>query len=168
MMQQRKPDIGFIPTPLAAIDAMLALANVTDHDILYDLGCGDGRILIRAAQQSGIRGVGIDIDPQRVREAEDQAQQAGVGDRLEFCCADLFDSDVSAASVVILYLLPHLNLRLRPRLLHQLKPGSRIVSHDFDMGNWVADRLVKMHLEDELTLYYWVVPETLPECLRGE
>jgi len=112
--------------------------------------------------------VGIDIDPQRVREAENQARQAGVGDRLEFRCADLFESDVSAASVVILYLLPHLNLRLQPRLLHQLEPGSRIVSHDFDMGNWRPDRLVKMQLEDELTLYYWVVPETLPECLQGE
>ncbi|MGJ3249828.1 MAG: SAM-dependent methyltransferase [Elainellaceae cyanobacterium] len=167
-MQPRKPDIGFIPTPFAAIDAMLALANVTDHDIIYDLGCGDGRILIRAARQFGIRGVGIDIDPQRVREAEDQARRAGIGDRLEFRCADLFESDVSAANVVILYLLPHLNLRLRPRLLRQLKPGSRIVSHDFDMENWAPDRLIKMQLEDELTLYYWVVPETLPECLRNE
>jgi ribosomal protein L11 methylase PrmA len=151
----RRPDIGFIPTPTAAIDAMLSLAAVTDGDVIYDLGCGDGRILIQAAQQFEIQGVGIDIDPQRIREAEARAQQANVGDRLMFYHADLFAADVTPATVVILYLLPHLNLRLRPKLLNQLKPGSRVISHDFDMGDWTPDQSVKLQLEDELTLFLW-------------
>ncbi len=153
----RRPDIGFIPTPLEAIDAMLTLANLADGDVIYDLGCGDGRILMRAAQQFKIRGVGIDIDPQRIREAETLAHQAGVGDRLSFYQADLFASDVTEATVVILYLLPHLNLRLRPQLLSQLKPGSRVISHDFDMGDWMPNQSVKLQLEDELTLFLWRV-----------
>lgn len=150
----RKPDIGYIPTPEDVVEAILTLADVKEDDMIYDLGSGDGRILIAAAQKWGTRGVGIDIDPERIHEAQIKAQELGVSDRLEFRHADLYNTDFSNATVVILYLLPHLNLRLRPQLWQQLKPGTRIVSHDFDMGDWQPDQIVK--IPEETTLYYWV------------
>lgn len=156
-MLLRKPDIGFIPTPPEAIDTLLDLANLTATDVVYDLGSGDGRILIQAAQQYGVRGVGIDIDAQRVAEGREKAKLAGVSDRVSFHQQDLFESDFREASVVILYLLPHLNLKLRPKLLQQLKPGSRILSIDFDMGDWQPDQVVKLdYIEEESTIYLWV------------
>jgi ubiquinone/menaquinone biosynthesis C-methylase UbiE len=154
-MLSRKPDIACIPTPPEAVDAALMLAGVGQHDRLYDLGSGDGRVVIRAAQRFGTRGVGIDIDPERIRQAEAAAAQAGVGDRVQFRQQDLFECDVHEATVVFLYLLPHLNLRLRPMLLKQLQPGSRVVSRDFDMGDWACDRSVYVAGEEECTLYLW-------------
>ncbi|MDY6781693.1 MAG: class I SAM-dependent methyltransferase [Cyanobacteriota bacterium] len=155
-MLKRQPDIGFIPTPEAAVEAMLELAKVDRADVLYDLGSGDGRIPIAAAA-FGTRGVGIDLDPQRIREAREKARCAGVGDRVEFREQDLFECDFSPATVVFLYLLPHLNLRLRPALFRQLQPGTRIISLDFDLGDWLPQRKLSLPIPEESTLYYWVV-----------
>ncbi|MBD0346077.1 MAG: class I SAM-dependent methyltransferase [Coleofasciculus sp. Co-bin14] len=164
-MIQPKPDIGYIPTPQDAVEAMLTLANVSADDILYDLGSGDGRVVITAVKKFGARGVGIDIDRERIQEANENARKAGIENRVEFRQQNLFESDFSEATIVILYLLPHLNLRLRPKLLSQLKPGTRIVSHDFDMGEWKPSQVKKMHNEEDSTLYYWVIPEQIPERL---
>lgn len=152
-----KPDIGYLPTPQAVVEAMLELADVNSNDVLYDLGSGDGRVLITAAQRFGTRGIGIDIDPKRVRQGTENAQKAGVSDRVTFRQQDLFESTFSDATVVVLYLLPHLNLKLRPALLHQLRPGTRIVSHDFDMADWQPDRVVQVQAEEPATLYLWVL-----------
>lgn len=161
-MGQRKPDIGYLPTLPEAVDAMLALAKVTSDDIIYDLGCGDGRVVIAAAQQCGARGVGIDIDPERIREAKENALKAGVSDRVQFRQQDLFEADFSSATVVFLYLLPHLNLKLRPQLFRQLVPGTHVVSLDFDMAEWKPSGNLKINSPEECTLYYWVIPEKLP------
>jgi ubiquinone/menaquinone biosynthesis C-methylase UbiE len=149
-------DVPFVPTPEKVVDGMLELAKVGPRDVVYDLGSGDGRIVITAAKKHGARGVGIDIDPQRIKEARDNARRAGVADRVEFREGDLFKADISEASVVTIYLLSGVNLQLRPKLLAELKPGTRIVSHAFDMGDWkpVATRKVGTS-----TVYYWVVPE---------
>lgn len=156
-MKQRQPDIGFIPTPEAAIAAFLELAEVGARDRLYDLGCGDGRILIRAAELFGTRGVGIDIDPQRSHQGREKARAAGVSDRVEFREQDLFECDVSDATVVFVYLLPHLNLKLLPRLLTQLQPGTRLVSLDFDFGDWQPQKTISLPIPEESTLYYWQI-----------
>lgn len=158
----RQPDVVYVPTPVPVVNEMLRLANVQSKDMVYDLGSGDGRIVIAAAQKRGARGIGIDIDPQRVREANENAQKAGVSDRVEFRQQDLFQTDFSNATVVTLYLLPELNLKLRPKLLRELKPGTRIVSHAFDMGDWKPDKVVEV---DGRTVYYWVVPENPPANL---
>jgi len=136
----RQPDVIFVPTPQEVVDAMLKLANVKAGDVIYDLGCGDGRIVITAAQRYGVRGVGIDIDPQRIKEATANAQKAGVSDKVKFMQADLFETNVSEANVVTLYLLPSLNLKLRPKLMRELRAGSHVVSHAFDMGDWKPDQ----------------------------
>jgi SAM-dependent methyltransferase len=155
----RKPDIGFIPTPPVMVEAMVQLAEVSADDVVYDLGCGDGRVLIVAAQQFGCRGVGIDIDPVLVKAAQEKAVAAGVGDRLTFYLGDLYEADVRSATVVMLYLLPHLNLKLLPRLRQQLQPGARIVSRDFDMGDWQPERSLAIVVDDEAaTLYRWTMP----------
>ncbi|MGD1907203.1 MAG: SAM-dependent methyltransferase [Leptolyngbyaceae cyanobacterium] len=155
--QPIRPDIAFIPTPDDAIAAMLDLAQVRADDVVYDLGCGDGRLLIQAAKL-GARGVGIDIDPVRIAEAQRLVFEAGVSDRLQFEQGNLYESHFEAATVVMLYLLPHLNVRLLPRLRSQLRPGSRIVSHQFDMEGWEPDRVVKLiPSEEDSTLYLWVV-----------
>ena len=130
----RSPDVIFVPTPQEVVDAMLKLAKVTKNDVIYDLGSGDGRIPITAAKTYGARGVGIDIDPQRIKEATENLKTAGVGDRVKFLNQDLFTTDISEATVVTLYLLPSLNLKLLPKLNKELKPGTRVVSHAFDMG----------------------------------
>ncbi len=127
----RRPDVIFVPTPEDVVDAMLEVAHVTGNDIIYDLGSGDGCIPITAARMFGARGVGIDIDPQRIQEASANAQAAGVTDKVRFLNQDLFTTDISEASVVTLYLLPELNLKLMPKLMKELKPGTRIVSHSF-------------------------------------
>ncbi|MGV0027207.1 SAM-dependent methyltransferase [Phormidesmis priestleyi] len=152
-----KPDIGYLPTPPQVVEAMLTLAEVTSDDILYDLGSGDGRILITAAQRFGTQGVGIDIDPKRVLQGFENAKQAGVSDRVTFRQQDLFESNFSEATIVILYLLPHLNLKLRPALFAQLPLGTRILSHDFDMGDWQPDRVVEVLSEDPAVLYLWTI-----------
>jgi SAM-dependent methyltransferase len=159
----RSPDVVYVPTPPAVVNEMLRLANVKSTDLVYDLGSGDGRIVIAAAQQRGARGIGIDIDPQRVQEANENAQKAGVSDRVQFRQQDLFQTDFSDATVVMLYLLPALNVKLRPKLLRELKPGTRIVSHAFDMGEWKPEQVVEV---DGRTVYYWVVPENPPANLR--
>lgn len=154
---QRKPDIGYIPTEPEAIAPVLTLADVNQSDTLYDLGCGDGRVLIAAAQQFGTRGVGIDIDPERVAVAQANARNAGVSHLVEFRQQDLFAAAFGDATVVFLYLLPHLNLRLLPSLLRQLPAGARIVSRDFDLGDWKPDRTLHLQTEEEPTFYCWVV-----------
>ncbi|THC45349.1 cyclopropane-fatty-acyl-phospholipid synthase family protein [Massilia sp. Mn16-1_5] len=150
-------DVPYVPTPQDVVERMLQMAKVGKNDVLFDLGCGDGRIVITAAKQHGARGTGIDLDPERIGEARRNAQQAGVGSRVNFKVADLFDTDVSAASVVTLYLLPNVNTRLRPRLWQQLKVGSRIVSHAFDMGpEWPPEKTDQV---DGRTIYYWTIKE---------
>ena len=150
----RSPDVIFVPTPQEVVDAMLKLAKVTKNDVVYDLGSGDGRIPITAAKTYGARGVGIDIDPQRIKEANENAQKAGVTDKVKFIQGDLFEQDLSPATVITLYLLPALNLKLRPKIL-KLKPGTRIVSHDFDMGDWKPEKTIKVGTR---TVYFWTVP----------
>jgi ribosomal protein L11 methylase PrmA len=129
---------------------------VTKNDVLYDLGSGDGRIVITAAKKFGTRGFGIDLDPQRVKEANQNAQQAGVSNLVQFRQQDLFQADLSNATVVTLYLLPEVNLKLRSKLISELKPGTRIVSHAFDMGDWKPEQVVEV---DGNTIYYWTVPK---------
>lgn len=165
----RRPDVMYVPTPNMVVEEMLKVANVGKDDVVYDLGSGDGRIVITAAQKLGARGVGIDIDPQRVQEANQNAQQAGVSDRVQFLQQDLFETDLSQASVVTLYLLPSLNLKLRPKLLRELKPGTRIVSHNFSMGDWKPDQVVDVWVPGRShKVYLWVVPEQVPpELLRS-
>lgn len=159
----RTPDVIYVPTPTSVVNEMLRLANVTSNDIVYDLGSGDGRIVIAAARDRGARGIGIDINPERIREANENARKAGVSDRVQFRQQDLFQTNFSDATVVTLYLLQDLNVKLRPQLLSQLKPGTRIVSHAFDMGEWKPQQVVEV---DGRTIYYWVVPENPPANLQ--
>jgi len=149
-------DVHYVPTRQAVVDAMLELAKVSKNDIVYDLGCGDGRIPITAAKTYGAKGKGIDIDPQRIKEANANAEKAGVTDKVVFEQANLFESDVSEATVVTLYLLNSLNMKLRPILLEQLKPGTRIVSHAFNMGDWEPEQTIQV---DGATVHLWTVPE---------
>jgi predicted RNA methylase len=152
----RSPDVIFVPTPEEVVAAMLDVAKVTSGDVVYDLGCGDGRIVIAAAQKHGARGVGIDIDPQRIAEATANATKAGVNGKVKFLEADLFTTDISAASVVTLYLLPTLNVKLMPKLMKELKPGTRIVSHAFDMGEaWPPEQTLDVNGRK---VYYWTIP----------
>ncbi len=146
----------YVRTPDNVVDAMLKLAGVKKNDVVYDLGCGDGRIVIAAAKNYGARGVGIDIEPERIQEARDNARKAGVEALAKFQVNDLFEADIHEATVVALYLLPDVNLRLRPKLLKDLKPGTRIVSHDFHMGDW---RPEKHELVDAASnIYLWRIP----------
>jgi SAM-dependent methyltransferase len=152
----REPDVIYVPTPEPVVDAMLNLAEVKEGDVLYDLGSGDGRIPIAAARRFKVRGVGIDINPVRIKEARENAEKAGVTDLVTFKQADLFEEDFSEASVVTLYLLESLNEKLRPRLLAELKPGTRIVSHSFGMGDWTPEQTIQV---DGRTIHRWTVPE---------
>jgi Methyltransferase domain len=161
--QERPADVPYVPTPQSVVDTMLKVAKVGKNDVLYDLGSGDGRIVVTAAQKFGTQGVGIDIDPERIAEANQNAQKAGVSDRVKFVQQDLFNTDLSKATVVTLYLLPDVNLKLRPKLFKELKPGTRIVSHAFDMGDWKPQQTLNV---DGKTIYYWVVPENIPDNLR--
>lgn len=155
-MIAQKPDVVYVPTSEPTVMAMLEMADVDSSDIVYDLGSGDGRIVITAAKEFGAKGVGIDIDPDRIKEANENAKAAEVTDKVEFIQDDLFQSDFSEASVVTLYLLSSLNERLRPMLLEQLKPGTKIVSHAFKMGDWEPE---KTETVDGNTIYLWTVPE---------
>ncbi len=148
-------DVPYVPTPPEVVEAMLKLAQVKKGDIVYDLGCGDGRIVVMAAQKFGARAVGVDINPVRIKEAEENARNAGVTDRVRFIQGNLFEADIKEATVVTLYLLSDVNLKLRPRLLKELKPGSRIVSHSFDMGDWKPDKQIEV---DYRRVYLWTVP----------
>jgi SAM-dependent methyltransferase len=153
----KKPDVIYVPTPQDVVDAMLKMAAVKPNEMVYDLGCGDGRIVITAARDFGARGIGVDIDPQRIAESEANAKTAGVTERVQFKQADLFEMYFADADVVCLYLLPALNVRLRPRILDELRPGTRIVSHSFDMGEWPADEQIESGEEGQ-AVYFWVVP----------
>jgi SAM-dependent methyltransferase len=153
----RQPDVIYVPTRQTVVDAMLSVAKVKAGDVVYDLGCGDGRIVVTAAKL-GARGIGIDIDPQRVKEATENVQRNGVGDRVKILNQDLFTTDFSDANVVALYLLPSLNLKLRPILWKTLKPGTRVVSHDFDMGDWKPEQTLTV---DNATIYYWTITPDL-------
>jgi len=154
---ERNPDVIFVPTPQEVVEDMLRLANVRQGDVLYDLGSGDGRIPVTAAKLYGVRAVGIDIDPERIREAQENARRNGVDKLVQFRMDDLFEADFRDATIITLYLLPDLNLKLRPRLLRELKPGTRIVSHQFDMGTWKPDKKLE---SNGRTVYFWVIPET--------
>ena len=151
----QQPDVIYVPTPHEVVDDMLRLANVRKGDVLYDLGSGDGRIAIAAAKKFGIKAVGIDIDPERIREATENAKKAGVGNLVEFRNEDLFKADFKEATVVTLYLLPDLNVKLRPRLWEDLKAGTRIVSHQFDMGTWKPEKRLE---SNGRTVYFWTIP----------
>ena len=152
---RRSPDVIFVPTPNDVVDKMLEMAKVTAKDTVYDLGCGDGRIVITAAQKYRARAVGIDIDPKRIEEANANAKAAKVTDRVRFVEADLFESDISEATVVSLYLLTRLNEKLKPKLLKELKPGTRVVSHAFDMGDWKPEATAQVAAS---TVYLWRIP----------
>ena len=157
------PDVPFVPTTDEAVAAMLKLADVKKGDIVYDLGCGDGRIVIAAAKL-GARAVGIDIDPARIATAKDNAKKAGVVDRVRFEENDLFDADIHEATVVTLFLLSSVNLKLRPKLLQDLKPGTRVVSNTFDMGDWKPEKEVTVGDPNEDTylshhLFLWTIPQ---------
>ena len=151
----RTPDVIYVPTPQEVVEDMLRLADVKKGDVLYDLGSGDGRIAVTAAKKYGVRAVGIDIDPERIREANENARKNGVQKLVQFRREDLFAADFREASVVTLYLLPDLNLKLLPRLQAQLKPGTRVVSHQFDMGDWRPDKVLE---SGGRTVYFWVMP----------
>ena len=157
------PDVPYVPTPQRVVDRMLELAEVSEDDVVYDLGSGDGRIVIRAATEYGARGVGIEIDEALVQEARQKADSAGVADRVMFRHADLFDADISEATVVTLYLLPTINLRVRAKLFEELAPGTRVVSHDFSMGEWQHEERVEV---GNSTVYVWTIPEEIPEHLK--
>ena len=155
----RKPDVGFVPTPPSAVERMVEMAEIRPGDLVYDLGCGDGRIVIAAAKQQKIKAVGVDIDPQRVAESRENVRTAGLESLVEIRQADVFDLDLSEADVVFLYLTPRLNARLMPQL-RKLKPGARIISYEFDMGNAKPVEVVREKFDQygEQKIYKWVVP----------
>lgn len=154
---EKLPTVPYVPTPDEVVDKMLTMAKVGRNDVVYDLGCGDGRIVITAASKYGARGVGIDLNPERIKEANENLQKAKVGDRVKFMVGDLFESNFSEATVVTLYLLPQVNAALRPQLWRQLKVGTRVVSHAFDMGpEWPPERTETV---DGRTIYLWTITE---------
>ena len=151
-----EPDVIYVPTPQPVVDAMLDVAKVTASDVVYDLGSGDGRIVITAAKKYGARGVGIEMDPALIKKSNDNATAAGVAGRVRFVTQDLFKADIHEATVVTLYLLQSINERLRPKLVRELKPGTRIVSHVFNMGpEWPAERTIEV---GPSRVYLWTIP----------
>jgi SAM-dependent methyltransferase len=148
-------DVPYVPTPMPVVDAMLDMARVRKEDTLYDLGCGDGRIVVRAASRFGCKGVGVDLNPERVAEARANAASQKVTGLTRFAVGDVFEFDFSPATVVTMYLLPAVNLKLRPRLQKELKPGTRIVSHDFDMGDWTPQATRDA---GRSRIFLWTVP----------
>jgi hypothetical protein len=160
----QEPRVPYVPTPQDVVDKMLQMVRVTANDYLIDLGSGDGRIVVTAAKKHSARGFGVDVNPERVADAIANAKKNGVTDKVAFYQRDLFQTDLSQATVISMYLLPRVNLELRPKLL-DLKPGTRIVSHDFSMGDWKPDAYVQMHSLEKYTgaggdseIYFWVVP----------
>jgi len=153
---KRPPDIHWEPSPPEVVTAMLKLAEVTERDVVYDLGCGDGRIVIAAAKEFGARGVGIDIDPERIEDSLKNAREAGVLDRVRFIEEDLFEADIHEATVVTLFLWPSVNLKLRPKLLRELRPGTRVVSYIHDMGDWPPEKTISVNGRP---IYLWRIPE---------
>ena len=156
---QKAPDVQFVPTDEKIVTKMLEMAKVTKTDHLIDLGSGDGRIVITAAKRYGARGVGVEIDPVLVQKARENAQAAGVADRATFVEGDLFEANIRDATVITMYLLADINMRLRPKLLNDLKPGTRIVSHDYDLGDWKPAQTATVSVGGmQHTVYLWVVP----------
>jgi len=154
----RAPDVAYEPTPMEVVHAMLQLAKVNAGDVVYDLGCGDGRIVITAAREFGARGVCVDIDPARIAESRENARQANVIDRIRFLNEDLFATDLGDATVVTLFLSPELNLAVRPKLQRELKRGSRIVSHWHHMGDWKPHETLRIRGDGrEGHVYLWTV-----------
>ena len=153
---KRSPDVPYVPTPQPVVEAMLKLGEVKKGDVLFDLGCGDGRIVVTAAQRYGVDATGVDIDPQRISEAKENATKAGVNGKAKFIQGDLFQADLSKASVVTLYLLPSVNMKLRPKLWKELKPGARVVSHSFDMEDWKPTKTAEVNGR---RIYLWVITE---------
>jgi SAM-dependent methyltransferase len=153
-------DVPYVPTPPEVVERMIQMAGVKSGDVLYDLGCGDGRIVIAAVKKPGVRGVCVDIDPERIADSKRNAEAAGVTDRIRFVQGDLFKVPFTDATVMTLYLMPDVNMRLRPRLLNELPPGTRIVSHAFDMGDWTPEERVVVDLQPQsYVLYRWTIPE---------
>jgi SAM-dependent methyltransferase len=157
-------DVIYEPTSYPIVEAMLNMASVTSDDLVYDLGCGDGRIVITASKLRGSKGVGVDLDPERVKESRQNARKAGVTDKVVFYEQNLFKTDISHATVVMIYLFPEVNLRLRPRLLRELSPGTRIVSHSHTMGEWKSDLTRKVGGHD---LHFFVVPANMSGTWKG-
>jgi SAM-dependent methyltransferase len=154
----RAPDVAYEPTPIEVVHAMLRLAKVNAGDVVYDLGCGDGRIVITAVRDFGARGVCVDIDPVRIAESRENARQANVVDRIRFLTEDLFATDVGDATVVTLFLSPALNLKVRPKLRRELKRGTRIVSHWHHMGDWKPQETLRVRGDgQESPIYLWTV-----------
>ena len=154
LLGAQTPDIHFVPTPNSVIDAMLKLARVTPDDVVYDLGSGNGAIVIRAAEKFGARGVGVEIDAKLVKQATDRARRRGVGGKVSFVQGDFFKADISSATVVALYLSQSTNRRLAPKLMKELKPGARVVSHRFDMYDWRPDQRIKAGGRD---VFLWTI-----------
>jgi SAM-dependent methyltransferase len=156
----RAPDVPYEPSPTAVVHAMLKLAKVGPGDVVYDLGCGDGRIVIAAVREYGARGVCVDIDPQRIAEATQNAAKAGVSDRVRFLHQDLFQTDIREATAVMLFLWPSVNLALRPKLLAELEPGTRVVSHWHDMGDWTPEQRITVRVRGRPhPVYFWTIPK---------
>jgi SAM-dependent methyltransferase len=156
--QERAPDINYVPTPLPVVERMLELAQVGKDDVVYDLGSGDGRIVITAAQRYGARGVGIEINPVWVRDARAIAERLGVADRVAFRVEDLFATDLRDATVVTLYLFPTVNAKLQQKLLRELRPGTRVVSHEYGIGDWPPDRTETMVVDGARhEIHFWTV-----------
>ena len=152
-----KKDVPYVPTPEPVVAKMIELAKVTPQDVAYDFGCGDGRLVIAAVKAGAKRGLGVDIDPQRIKEANENAKAAGVTEKVEFKEADLFTMDFKDATVLTMYLLPSVNMKLRPKILDEMKPGSRVVSHAFDMEDWEPEQEVTVEPGGQ-TVYMWTVP----------
>lgn len=169
-----EPRVPYVPTPQDVVERMLEIAKVGPHDYLIDLGSGDGRIVVTAARKYGTRGFGVDLNPERIREGNENARRAGVADKVAFYQRDLFETSLGEATVITLYLLPQVNIELRPKLL-ELKPGTRLVSHDFDMGDWKPDTHVTMNAKDKYggaggssEVYFWIVPAPVAGVWRWE
>ena len=160
LQTQPAPDVVFVPTPPAVVHAMLEVAKVTPNDLVMDLGSGDGRVVVAAAKDFGASAIGIEIDAELIEQARESARAAGVADRVQFLQQDLFQADISKATVVTLYLMPMLNLKLRPRLFGSLQPGTRVVSHAFHMGDWKPDKELVV---EGRQVYFWVVPADAKE-----
>jgi precorrin-6B methylase 2 len=157
-LAQVNRDVPFVPTPQPVVEEMLRLVEPKEGEVLYDLGCGDGRIVVTAAKKYKVKGIGVDIDPERIKESKENAQKAGVSDRVKFLEKNLFEMDFSDADILCMYLLTSVNAKLKPTILADMKPGARVVSHAFDLGDWKPDKTVQVKASDNRTVYFWVVP----------
>lgn len=157
--QQKQLDVPYVPTKYPVVDEMLRMADIQKSDIVYDLGCGDGRLVVGAAQKYGAHGVGFDIDPERIQESWENATKAGVKNLVQFFEQDLFQADFHEATAMTIYLLTSVNLRLRPKLLRELRPGTRLVSHNFGMGEWKPDQSSEVMVDDiSHDVFLWIIP----------